>query len=122
MTLPPIMYMMPTDSEVVTLSRRSGAGSDPVGSQPMKRISVVELRQELADILDRAEYLGERTVIHRRDKDAAAIIAIEDLNLLERLIREEEDRLDIAAAQSARKENDYIPYEEFRTEVGMKNE
>lgn len=88
----------------------------------MKRISVVELRQELADILNRAEYLGERTVIHRRDKDAAAIISIEDLNLLQRLIWEEEDRIDIAAAQAARKENDYIPYEELRTEVGMKNE
>ena len=88
----------------------------------MKRISVVELRQFLADILNRAEYLGERTVIHRRDKDAAAIISIEDLHLLERLIREEEDRIDIAAAQAAREENDYIPYEDFRAEVGMTNE
>ena len=88
----------------------------------MKRVSVVELRQELADILNRVEYLGERAIIHRREKEAAAIISIEDLRLLERLIREEEDRIDIAAARTARTENDYIPYEDFRADMGMKNE
>ena len=88
----------------------------------MKRISVVVLRQELADILNRAEYLGERIVIHRRDKDAAAIISIEELQLLDRLIQEEEDRIDIAAAQAAREENDYIPYEQFRAGTGIKDE
>ncbi len=88
----------------------------------MKRMSVVELRKELADILNRAEYLGERTVIHRRDNDAAAIISIEDLHLLERLIREEEDRVDIAAARIAQKDADHIPYEDFRAELRMTNE
>ncbi len=93
-----------------------------MGSLDMKRINVVELRQDLADVLNRAEYLGERTVIHRRDKDAAAIISIEELHLLERLIREEEDRVDITAAHAAREEDAYIPYEDFRAETGMKNE
>ena len=59
----------------------------------MMRLNVVELRQSLADILNRAEYQGERIVIHRRGKDAAAIIPIEDLKLLERLIEDAEDRL-----------------------------
>lgn len=40
----------------------------------MNRMSVVELRQALSDVLNRAEYRGERVVIHRRDRDAAAII------------------------------------------------
>lgn len=88
----------------------------------MERISVVELRQGLAEVLNRAEYLGESTVIHRRDKDAAVIISVRDFRLLERLLREEEDRIDIAAARAAREEGDYIPYEEFRAETGMTNE
>jgi prevent-host-death family protein len=48
------------------------------GEPAMMRLNVVELRQSLADILNRAEYRGERIVIHRRGKDAAAIIPIED--------------------------------------------
>ena len=87
----------------------------------MKRIRVVELRQKLSDILNRVEYPGERAIIHRRDKEAAAIISIEDLHLLERLIREEEDRIDIAAAHAARAEEDYIPYEDFRADMEMNN-
>jgi prevent-host-death family protein len=71
----------------------------------VQRLGVVELRNSLADVLNRAEYRGGRVVIHRRDKDAAAIIPIEDLRLLERLVREEEDRID-AAALAAREESD----------------
>jgi len=51
----------------------------------MKRLNVVELRQSLAEVLNRAGYQGERIVIHRRGKDAAALIPIEDRKLLERL-------------------------------------
>src|SRR5215217_3973007 len=72
----------------------------------MQRLNVVELRNSLSEVLNRAEYRGERVVIHRRDKDAAAIISIEDLRLLERLVRAEEDRIDTAAALAARKESD----------------
>ena len=72
----------------------------------MKRLNVVELRHSLADILNRAEYQGERIIIHRRGKDAAAIISVADLKLLERLIEEAEDRLDIEAARTALAESD----------------
>jgi|GEM_PF-562888 len=71
----------------------------------MERMNVVELRGSLSEVLNRAEYRNERIVIHRRDKDAAAIIPMEDLRLLERLIREEEDRVDLAAALAAREES-----------------
>ncbi len=74
----------------------------------MMRLNVVELRQSLADILNRAEYQGERIVIHRRGKDAAAIIPIEDLKLLERLIEDAEDRLDAEAARAALAESERL--------------
>jgi prevent-host-death family protein len=86
----------------------------------MIRLNVVELRQTLAEILNRAQYQGERIVIHRRGKDAAAIIPIEDLRLLERLIEEAEDRLDVEAARAALAESDVrLPYAEVRASLGL---
>lgn len=86
----------------------------------MIRLNVVELRQSLADMLNRAEYQGERIVVHRRGKDAAAIISIEDLRLLERLVSEAEDRADIDAAQTALSQpGQRIAYDKFRKEMGL---
>jgi len=89
----------------------------------MTRLNVVELRQSLADVLNRAEYRGERIVIHRRGKDAAAIISIEDLRLLERLIEDAEDRLDVTAAREALAESsERIPYAKVRERLGLDDE
>ena len=66
---------------------------------------------------------GQRFVIHRREKDAAAIISIEDLRLFERLFEEEEDRIDIERARAALAEpGESIPYEEVRRQLGLSDE
>ena len=89
----------------------------------MTRLNVVELRAQLAEVLNRAEYRGERVVIHRREKDAAAIVPIEDLRLLERLVAEAEDRIDAATAREALAEpDDRVPYSRVRTELGLSDE
>ena len=89
----------------------------------MMRLNVVELRQSLSEILNRAEYQGERIIIHRRGKDAAALISIEDLGLLERLIEEAEDRIDLEAARAALSETeDRIPYSDVRRRLGLEDE
>lgn len=105
------------------LQANNAHGLVEVRGTPMKRLNVVELRQSLAEILNRAEYQGERIVIHRRGKDAAALIPIEDLKLLERLIEEAEDRLDVEAARVALAESDdRIPYAEVRRRLGLDDE
>jgi prevent-host-death family protein len=86
----------------------------------MKGINVAELRQTLAEVLNRAGTRGERIRIQRRGKDVAAIVSIEDLELLERLIAEEEDRIDLAASDAALADpSDRIPYAEFRRQMGL---
>ena len=52
-------------------------------------------------MLNRAAYGKERTIVSRRGKDLAAVIPVEDLQLLERLAREEMARLDVQAARAA---------------------
>src|SRR5262245_30805580 len=87
------------------------------------RLSVVELKNSLGEALNRAEYQGERIVIHRRDKDSAAIISMADLRLFERLLEEAEDRLDVEAARTALAESDErIPYEAVRRQQGLTDE
>jgi prevent-host-death family protein len=93
------------------------------GEDRTMRLNVVELRQSLAEILNRAEYQGERIIIHRRGKDVAAIVPLEDLKLLERLIEEVEDRLDVEAARVSMAESeDRIPYAEVRRRLGLEDE
>ena len=55
----------------------------------MTRLSISKAREEFPEVLNRAAYGKERTIVSRRGKDLAAVIPIEDLRLLERLAREE---------------------------------
>jgi len=63
----------------------------------MARLPASKARQQLADVLNRVAYGGERVVVERRGKGVAAVIPVEDLELLEAL----EDRYDVEAARAA---------------------
>jgi prevent-host-death family protein len=55
-------------------------------------------RDELPDLVARAAYAHERTVIAKRGRPLAALISMDELALLERLLEEHRDRLDAEAA------------------------
>ena len=61
----------------------------------MSRIAVIDARKDLADILNRAAYGKERVVLTRRGKDVAAIVPMDDLNILEAI----EDHMDLAESK-----------------------
>ena len=57
----------------------------------MSKIAVIDARKDLADVLNRAAYGKERVVLTRRGKDVAAIVPMDDLNMLEAI----EDHMDL---------------------------
>jgi prevent-host-death family protein len=60
-------------------------------------LSIMQARAKFADTVNRVQYTGERIVLERHGKGVAAVIPIEDLELLERI----EDERDAKAAQRA---------------------
>ena len=85
----------------------------------MTRLNVSRARDEFPELVNRAAYAKERTVVSRRGKDVAAVVPMEDLRRLERLTREEQDRLDIEEARTALAERGKrIPLREFMKGLG----
>lgn len=88
----------------------------------MTRLNVSKAREEFPEVVNRAAYGNERTIVSRRGKDLAAVIPIDDLRLLERLAQEEMDRIDIADARAALKEAEEkgtISLEDARKQLGL---
>jgi len=80
-----------------------------------KKLSTSQARQEFAEIVNRAAYGGERVILHRRKKPVAAVVPIEDVELIERM----EDEIDIAAARKALKENGRIPWSKIKADLKL---
>jgi prevent-host-death family protein len=59
-----------------------------------------EARSELTDIVNHVAFAQDRYILTRNGKEIAAIVSMEDLNLLEEL----EDQLDVRVAQSIDKD------------------
>jgi prevent-host-death family protein len=56
-------------------------------------ISVAQIRDHLADAINRVAYAGERVVLQRRGKGVAALVSMEDLARLKALEDTEDARL-----------------------------
>jgi prevent-host-death family protein len=86
----------------------------------MPRLNVSKAREGFPEIVNRAAQEKERTILSRRGKDLAAVVPIEDLRLLERLTRQEEDRLDIEDARNALRETGKnIPIEQAKKKLDL---
>jgi prevent-host-death family protein len=81
-----------------------------------KKLTASTARAQFADIISRAEYAGERTIVHRRKKPVAAVVPIDDIKLLERL----EEEIDLADARKAMKEKGKsIPWAQIKKELNL---
>jgi prevent-host-death family protein len=88
----------------------------------MTTISAEEARNQLSDIVNRAAYAKEHIVLTRRGKKMAAIIPVDELELLESLMDELEDKMDVAAAAAAIEESEKsgtTSWEQIKAEQGL---
>jgi prevent-host-death family protein len=82
----------------------------------MKRLNASVAREEFSELLNQVSYLGERIIVHRRGKNVAALVSLEDLQL----IQEIEDKLDNAAADAALEEpGESIPWEQVIKDLSI---
>ncbi|MCH7978635.1 MAG: type II toxin-antitoxin system Phd/YefM family antitoxin [Acidobacteria bacterium] len=84
----------------------------------MTRLNASEVRSDFADILNRVAYGGERIVLHRRGKDVAALVPLEDFALLEKL----EDNIDLKEARTAlaeAKKKGTIPWKKIKADLNL---
>ena len=82
----------------------------------MTRITTEEARDRLAEIVRRAAHEKERILLTDSGETLAAVISLQDLELLEEL----EDRADVEAANKALEESDErIPYGVVRQNLGL---
>lgn len=78
-------------------------------------MTVTEMRDALAEALNRVAYGGERIVLERHGKRLAALVPVEDLELLEEL----EDRADVKAARKALREKGSESWEDVKRRNGI---
>lgn len=84
----------------------------------MKNVTTAEARKNLAELLNRAAYGGERFVVTRHGKELVAIVPLKDATLLDRL-REFLQARDFEAALREMAEEGTVPWAEVRRELGL---
>lgn len=82
----------------------------------MKEVAVSEARENLAEIIEEAQRSGAAVAVTRRGKRVAVLV---DPDEYERLTSALEDALDRALLQMARDEDDFIPWEEAKRDLGL---
>ncbi len=81
---------------------------------PRRKIASSTARNQFADLVNRAAYAGERVIVHRRKKPVAAVVPLEDLELLEKL----EDRMDLEDALK-RLNEPTVPWSKVKKDLGL---
>ncbi len=88
------------------------------GGMDREKISAARAREEFSDLVSRAAFAKERHVVTRRGKAVAAMVPIEDLELLEEL----EDRIDVLdglQAMAEAQEHGTKRWEDVKAELGL---
>jgi prevent-host-death family protein len=79
-------------------------------------ISISDIRDQLADAINRVAYGDERIILTRRGKGVVALVSMEELRFLERC----EDQYDVTEARKALAEGGKpIPLEEVKKRLGL---
>jgi len=81
---------------------------------PNPRLPATKARERLAQVLSEVSVRGDRVILERHGKDVAAVISMDDLELLERL----EDRYDLDLVKAALSESEErIPWDQVKASL-----
>jgi prevent-host-death family protein len=84
----------------------------------MSELPITDARDDLAEVVNRVAYGHERVRLTRRGKPLAAVVSIEDVELLEQL----DDQADVDAMRQALADPanaEPIPWEQVRADLGL---
>jgi len=82
----------------------------------MTEMAVSEAREHLAELIDSAQRTGEPVYLTRRGRAVAVIV---DPVVFEKMLDDADDALDRAELAIARDEDDYIPWELVKADLGL---
>jgi antitoxin Phd len=82
----------------------------------MTELAVSEARDHLAAVIDEARRSGEPAFITRRGRRIAVIV---DAEAYERVVDAAEDVADRRELEAARTEDDYVPWDEVKADLGL---
>ena len=82
----------------------------------MSELAVSEARNRLAEAIDLARS-GEPVYVTRRGRRVAVLV---DAASYDALVEVAEDAMDSAELKAARAENDYVPWEEVKADLGLR--
>lgn len=88
----------------------------------METLSCREVKDHMAEILNRVAYNHKRYKIARHNKELAIIISIEEWESIENLLQKLENEEDIREAELALKEvekNGSVSFEEMKKRTGL---
>lgn len=93
-----------------------GSTTADLEGDPMSEKTASQVRDNFGDTIDAVRHRGERVIITKSGKPAAAMVSTEDLALLELL----EDRIDLEMVREARAESaERIPFAKIRAELNL---
>ena len=81
-------------------------------------LSIATARKEFSELVNRVAYGKARQVLTRRGKAVAAVVPLEDLELLERLEEQVDLALALEALAEAQAEGTH-PWEAVKAELGL---
>jgi prevent-host-death family protein len=82
----------------------------------MGEISVSQARDNLAELIDATQRSGDPVVLTRHGRPVAVVI---DHHAFERLVEAAEEASDRSALAQAREEDDSVPWEQVKADLGL---
>lgn len=102
--------------QVLWVTAQHGFNSPDLYDLYMKQIPISEARERIAEVVDESLRTGKPVALTKRGKSVAVLVAPD---VFEALSRDAEDAFDRAAVALASDEDDFIPWEEVKDELGL---